>query len=192
MTGPTALFAGPGAYRTLRPNLKGSDPFTSPNPQGGQTPLCSRDTFPLQMSSRARANPLLNDKGGQTPLSLGWVEVVVGGGAYLAVGGDRLLLSRAGVPVGPLTLVVDRLEGLRLEVGMPVVVRAEALTVSGQRVSVGRVRPWCGLVVGPANGDPRPVVEAVLERLPAPDTAIRDGLEGLCGQGNQKNEGAEE
>ena len=109
MTGPTALFAGPGAYRTLRPNLKGSDPVTSPNPQGGQTPLCSRDTFPLQMSSRARANPLLNDKGGQTPLSLGWVEVVVGGGAYLAVGGDRLLLSRAGVPVGPLTLVVDRL-----------------------------------------------------------------------------------
>ena len=180
MTTPTALFAGPGAYRTLHPNLTGSDPFTPHRPLGGQTPLSSRGAFSLQMGTRGGENALLNVKGGLTPFGGGWVEVVVSGGAYLALGGDRLLVSGVGVPMGPVTLMVDRLEGLGLEVGMPVLVETEALVVGGQRVSTGRMRPWRGSRPGAVRGDPRPVAEAVLRRIAAPDTAIRKGLEALA------------
>lgn len=112
----------------------------------------------------------------------GEVCLVFGGGAYVTLGSEWLLLSTPGASFGPLSVAVDGLEWLELRPGAPALVESCRLMLGSQVVSLERVRRRGApaMVVAP---DPSVVAAAAAvarTALPDPPAVLAPGLSALA------------
>ena len=110
----------------------------------------------------------------------GRVELVTAGGAYLALGEDRVLLASSGTAFGPLSLVVEGLDRVALAPGLPVAVGTGWLSVGGQVVSLERLRVRAAIAPPRQAGDVDAAIDALLDRVPPPSGVLRPGLRALA------------
>lgn len=114
----------------------------------------------------------------------GAVELVVGGGAYVRLGSEWLLVAEPDAPFGPLSVAVSGLDRLGLYPGAPARVGRGRLVLGGRAVSLERMRERDGAVVGaapPASAfrAVRHAAAVVQDGLPTPPADLQPGLAAL-------------